>query len=196
MKKLALFELLYGWSMRGPTQLLEGLMTGEDETQKSVIYHGVQMRNYLADVTAIVQEYLTTRKRKFKEWYDRNSVHREFGVGDEVLVLLPLDTSKMKAQSKGPYRVVQKINNVNYKVNVGGRRGIVTYHINLLRKYHRATLIVVSETDDIADSLQTPDFVKNESVNDIKFVANLSAIQRDQFRKPCATFFNHQTRKN
>jgi hypothetical protein len=28
------FELLYGWPVRGPTQLLEGLMTGEDETQK------------------------------------------------------------------------------------------------------------------------------------------------------------------
>ena len=31
------FELLYGWPVRGPTQLFEGLMTGEDETQKSVI---------------------------------------------------------------------------------------------------------------------------------------------------------------
>ena len=119
----------------------------------------MKIRNYLADVTTIVQENLTTRKRKIKEWYDRNSVHREFGAGDEVLVLLPSDTSKMKAQWKGPYRVVQKINNVNYKVNLGGRQGIVTYHINLLWKYHHAALLVVSETDDIEDSLQTPDFV-------------------------------------
>jgi hypothetical protein len=108
---LAPFELLYGWPVRGPTQLLEGLMTGEDETQKSVIDYVVKIRNYLADVTTIVQENLTTRKRKIKEWYGRNSVHCEFGAGDEVLVLLPSDTSKMKAQWKGPYRVVQKINN-------------------------------------------------------------------------------------
>jgi hypothetical protein len=59
----------------------------------------VKIRYYLADVATIVQENLTTRKIKFKEWYDRNSVHREFGAGDEVLVLLPSDTSKMKAQT-------------------------------------------------------------------------------------------------
>ena len=131
----------------------------------------MKIRNYLADVTTIVQENLTTRKRKIKELYDRNSVHREFGAGDEVLV--PSDTTKMKAQWKGPYRVVQKINNVNYKVNVGGHRGIVTFHINLLRKYHHAALLVVSETDDVEDSLQTSDFGNDESVNDIKFAPNL-----------------------
>jgi hypothetical protein len=101
----------------------------------------------------------------------------------------------MKAQWKGPYIVLQKINNVNYKVNVGGRRGIVTYHINLLRKYHRAALLAVSETDDIEDSLQTPDFVNDESVNAIKFAPNLSAIQPDQLRELCITYSGTLTTK-
>jgi hypothetical protein len=43
----------------------------------------------------------------------------------------------MLAQWKGPFRVVERVNDVNYRINVGGRRGIVTYHINLLKKYHR-----------------------------------------------------------
>ena len=58
------------------------------------------VRNYLADVTTIVQENLTTRKIKIKEWYDRNSVHREFGAEDEVLVLLPSDIKNESSVEK------------------------------------------------------------------------------------------------
>jgi hypothetical protein len=43
---------------------------------------------------------------------------RKFSAGDEVLVLLPSDTHKMLAQWKGPFRVVEPVNDVNYRINV------------------------------------------------------------------------------
>ena len=60
-----------------------------------------------------------------------------FSPGDEVLVLLPTESSKMTATWKGPFQIVRKLSDVNYQVNVGARRGLVTYHINLLKRYNR-----------------------------------------------------------
>jgi hypothetical protein len=36
---------------------------------------------------------------------------------------------------------VRKLSDVNYQVNVGARRGFVTYHINLLKRYNRNIVI-------------------------------------------------------
>jgi hypothetical protein len=58
-------------------------------------------------------------------------------VTSEVLVLLPTESSKMTATWKGPFRIVRKLSDVNNQVNVGARRGLVTYHINLLKRYNR-----------------------------------------------------------
>jgi hypothetical protein len=33
------FELLYGWPVRGPTEILKLAMTGEEDVEKSVIEH-------------------------------------------------------------------------------------------------------------------------------------------------------------
>jgi hypothetical protein len=55
-------------------------------------------------------------------WYDRNTRKRHFSPGDEVLVLLPTESSKMTATWKGPFRIVRKLSDVNYQVNVGARR--------------------------------------------------------------------------
>jgi hypothetical protein len=62
----------------------------------------------------------------------RNTRKRHFSPGDEVLVLLPTESTKMTATLKGPFRIVRKLSDVNYQVNVGARRGLGTYHINLL----------------------------------------------------------------
>jgi hypothetical protein len=35
------FELLYGWSVRGPTQILKDYMTGDREINQSVVEHVV-----------------------------------------------------------------------------------------------------------------------------------------------------------
>jgi hypothetical protein len=48
---------------------------------------------------------------------------------------LPTESSKMTATWKGPFGIVRKLSDVNYQVNVGARRGLVTYHINLLKRY-------------------------------------------------------------
>ncbi|CAC5369044.1 unnamed protein product [Mytilus coruscus] len=116
------FELLYGWPVRGPMAILRGLFTREDEMHRSVIEHVITIRDCLADMSEIVKENLSHRKEKIKAWYVKRARFREFELGDEVLLLLPSEASKMKAMWKGPFRVIRRLNDVNYCINVGGRR--------------------------------------------------------------------------
>jgi hypothetical protein len=46
------FELLYGWPVRGPTEILKLAMTGEEDVEKSVIEHviNVSLNSQLAKV--------------------------------------------------------------------------------------------------------------------------------------------------
>jgi hypothetical protein len=112
-------------------------MTGEEDVKKSVIEHVINVRERLSEMRDIVGKNLTEKQSKMKVWYDRNTRKRYFSPGDEVLVLLPTESSKMTATWKGPFRIVRKLSDVNYQVNVGARRGLVTYHINLLKRYNR-----------------------------------------------------------
>ena len=79
---------------------------------------------HLSEMRDIVGEHLTDKQSKMKASYDRNTRKRNFSPGDEVLVLLPTESSKMTATWKGPFRVVRKLSDVNYQVNVGARRDL------------------------------------------------------------------------
>ncbi|KAJ8024292.1 hypothetical protein HOLleu_36991 [Holothuria leucospilota] len=64
---------------------------------------------------------------------ERQTRDRRFKVDDLVLILLPTYRNKLIMQWKGPYRVVQKEGQYDYKVQVEGKSK--TYHANLLKKY-------------------------------------------------------------
>lgn len=42
-------------------------------------------------------------------------------VGDKVLILLPTKSNKLLMQCKGPYDIVEKLGDMDYKVNVDGK---------------------------------------------------------------------------
>ncbi|KAL3865773.1 hypothetical protein ACJMK2_043128 [Sinanodonta woodiana] len=180
-------EMLYGWPVRGPMQILKGLFMGEENVRKSTVEHVVKMRETLADIGALVKESLLDRQKKIKALYDRDTRTREFNPGDEVLIILPSSSSKMKAQWQGPYRVVRKINDVNYQVSVPGRRGTVTYHVNLLRKYKRAVLMTTQGYDN--DGVDV-DYHPRTGEGDagVKLGVNLSKEQREDIISLCDEF--------
>ena len=95
----------------------------------------------------------------------------------------------MSAQWQGPFRVVERINDVNYRVNVGGRRGIVTYHINLLKKYNRSVLFTSVDNENTNVKLEQifPND-QGESLADIVISQNLSSNQRTQLKELCSEY--------
>jgi transposase InsO family protein len=72
------FELLYGWPVRGPTEILKLAITGEEVVEKSVIERVINVRERLSEMRDIVGEILTDKLSKMKACYDRNSRKRHF----------------------------------------------------------------------------------------------------------------------
>ena len=115
--------------------------------------HVLCMRDKMMQMMELVQWNLSTAQEKQKNWYDQVARHREFNVGDQVLVLLPTSSNKLLAQWQGPYEVVKRVGKVNYLVNMHDqRKKRRIFHINMLRRWHvpKATGYYcedVSETD-------------------------------------------------
>ena len=84
----------------------------------------------------MAREQLEKAHNRYRWHYDRKSRARNLEVGDEVLLLLPTDNNKMLMHWKGPFPVTGKINSMNYTVDLGTR--VKTFHVNMLKKYHRA----------------------------------------------------------
>jgi hypothetical protein len=80
----------------------------------------------------------------------------------------------MSAQWKRPFHVVNKVNDVNCKINVGGWWGVVTYHVNLLRPCNRAALLAGTENEIVClrhivvGGSNKPDFSKLKPMEDFK----------------------------
>jgi hypothetical protein len=74
------FELLhvYGWPVRGPTEILKLTMTGEEDVEKSVIEHVINVRERLSEMRDSVGKNLIDKQLKMKAWYDRNTRKRHF----------------------------------------------------------------------------------------------------------------------
>ena len=129
------FELLYGRRVRGPMQVLKELLTKEGtETEVKTTYqYIIDLKERLQDTCTLAHDMLTQASDKYKQYYDRGAKPRSLEVGDKVLILLPTDHNKLLLQWKGPYTVLQRFNDVDYKVQVKDKAK--TYHINLLKRY-------------------------------------------------------------
>ena len=57
---------------------------------------------------------------------------RKFRIGDEVLLLLPIEHSKLLMKWKGPHTVMNVSGPVDYRINVDGNFEI--FYVNMLRK--------------------------------------------------------------
>ena len=128
------FELLYGRPVRGPLDILGESWVGSEKTDESVISHILSVREKLENAAELVQENSARAKAEQKRWYDRHARNREFTPGDQVLVLLPTSTSKFLAQWQGPYRVVRRIGDVDYEVDmIGRKKRRRIFHVNMLK---------------------------------------------------------------
>ena len=72
---------------------------------------------------------------KYKSYFDIKSQNRQIQPGDEVLVLLPSNTSKLLVAWDGPYKVIERRSKVDYLIYLP--RGPKLYHAKILKKYHR-----------------------------------------------------------
>lgn len=133
------FELLYGRRVRGPLDVLRESWTRSSTEETPEITHVVEMRNRLEEMSDLVKGNLEKAQQRQKAAYDRGTKPRSLEVGDDVLVLLPMQHNRLKLEWVGPYRVTRRVTSVDYEVESPGRyRGKKVYHINLLKRWYPA----------------------------------------------------------
>ena len=84
-----------------------------------------------------------------KVWYDKKSKMRSFKPGDEVLALLPYRSNSLHAKFFGPYKVLEKLGPVDYRIDTPGRKKIERIcHVNRLKPYFRRDAVQFRHSDD------------------------------------------------
>jgi hypothetical protein len=133
------FELLYGRQVRGPIAVLRSLWDSPDLSvdQRTTYQYVLDLKNKLHDCSIIAAEQADISGTKYKQYFDLKSQDRKFEVDDEVLVLLPDCHNKLLMSWRGPFKVLEKKNKVNYLIDDNGSKRL--YHTNLLKRYHRRT---------------------------------------------------------
>ena len=138
------FELLYGRRPRGMLDLAKEAWEQQPSPHRSVIEYVDQMQKRMGKIWPLVREHMQQAQLAQARVYNRKAQVREFQPGEFVLVLVPTAECKFLAKWHGPYEVIERVSEVNYKVRQPGRRKpCQLYHINLLKKWHASDNVPV-----------------------------------------------------
>ncbi|XP_068121096.1 uncharacterized protein [Hyperolius riggenbachi] len=147
------FELLYGRHPRGLLDIAKESWEEEPSPHRSVVEHVLQMQDRITAVMPIVQEHMRQAQEAQSRIYNRGARLRVFEPGDRVLVLVPTAESKFLAKWQGPYEIVEKMGDVNYKVHQPDKRKkIQIYHVNLIKAWKDPLVSMAAER--LSPSLQ------------------------------------------
>ncbi|XP_070175640.1 uncharacterized protein [Littorina saxatilis] len=129
------FELLYGRTVRGPMSVLRNLWTEEqvDEQVRTTSEYVVDLRNRIEETCKLARQNLSAAAQKHAKVFNRKTVRRQFQPGDKVLLLLPQKKNKLQLCWQGPFDVLEKKGESDYKIRIYGREKL--YHANLLKLY-------------------------------------------------------------
>ena len=131
------FQLVYGHKGRGLLTLLRDELEGRKFDQNPLKISTVKYMESLeakikAGLEAAAENQRATQAQN-KAYFDRKSTVRSLNPGDDALVLMPDNGTKLMARWCGPFRVLRKLPNNNYHLDIRGREALL--HMNSLRRY-------------------------------------------------------------
>uniref|UniRef100_A0A803K005 Gypsy retrotransposon integrase-like protein 1 n=1 Tax=Xenopus tropicalis TaxID=8364 RepID=A0A803K005_XENTR len=169
------FELLYGRHPRGLLDVAKETWESESTPYKSVVEHVADMQDRLAMVMPLVREHMLQAQEAQSRIYNRSARVRTFQPGDRVLVLVPTVESKFLAKWQGPYEIIERIGEVNYKVSQPDRRKKEQlYHVNLIKSWKDREALSAYST---AVEVEIP------HVPEVKVAETLTNSQKQEMRE-------------
>lgn len=135
------FELLYGRSVSGPLALLKASWINDVDinlAKQNVIDFITDTREKIKQAVDLANTVAQQERIKAKTWYDKKARFKNYEVGDEVLILLPMVHKPLQAKYYGPYVIAEKLGPVDYVVHTPDRRKQRRVcHANLMKPYIR-----------------------------------------------------------
>ncbi len=130
------FDLVYGFRVRTPLDALYHELF-EEEGKKWNVCEWV---GNMADRLEMMRDCAALKMAKGKEGrmalLNRGKKLREFAVGSKVLYRIPGLSCKLLDSWEGPYIVLEKVGEVNYKIHkVGAKKHSKVVHVNCLKRY-------------------------------------------------------------
>ena len=174
--KFSPFELLFGRKFRGPMDILRQLWTKEDISFeiKTTYQYVVDLKQRLSDTCELAHDMLSKSQSKYKTYYDRKARPRTLQEGEQVLILLPTDRNKLLMQWRGPYTVVQKINELDYRILM---------HVQLEPKPNSEEADLTEDTEYSESIVPMPRADRKENIGDVKLSDELTADERSMLLK-------------
>ncbi|GFV61436.1 retrovirus-related Pol polyprotein from transposon 297 [Trichonephila clavipes] len=164
-------------------------------TSQSVVEYILQLNNRLKRCQDIAITRMKECQLKRKTWYDRDVVERKFVEGVLVMVLVTSEQNKLEVNWIGLGKVLSRISDTKYVIDLPGRRDRSTiYHVNLLKPYHRrpelVSLVVEEVSDDIEGDAEIPypdkqctKFDYHEILRESQLQLKLSPSQIDELKQ-------------
>ena len=138
----------------------------------------------------ITRQEINKSQETQKHYYDKKTKKKDISPGDEVLVLLPTGTNKMKMKWKGPYEVESEPHINDFCILVRGKKKL--YHANMLKKYFKrkedrkgedakCAIAVIEDDEEMEGSdLHLIEIESKESVYDVNVNSDLEAHQKQE----------------
>ena len=149
------FELVFGRHVRTPLDILHQGWAQLDFEELDMDEWAEWLVERLESWHDVMRERGEEASKKRKEHFDKKTVDRVLEVGDLVLCRVPGMAHKLEEAWHGPYKVVERLNRVDFRVDLGKQRKKVL-HINNLKKYQvreeevmRLAVIAEDFDDDI-----------------------------------------------
>lgn len=140
------FELHFGRDVRGPLAVVKEQWESKRQLPTSVIDFVQSTQQRLRDMAELARKKDRESKKKSKTWYDKKVRNDPLQVNEEVLVLLPEDSLKLSARWHGPYKVVERVSSLSYRIRLPNRRKQVRqFHRNMLKRWVAPAVVMASE---------------------------------------------------
>ena len=154
-----------------------------EEQVRDASQYVVDLRNRIEETCRLAKDNLRSTSKKQKQHFDRKARQRCFIAGDKVLLLLPVKRNKLEMAWQGPFEVIERVGECDYRVQVGGKTKL--YHANLLKKFQErvaVSTVVVEEEDEgeempvLGGDVPTVPLKASEGPSDIKLDPNCPEI--------------------
>ena len=129
------YELIYGRLARTPLDLIHLGWTDDRYFNLEVGDWSEAVRSRLEVVREVAGQRFEKVVKERTEESERKKIMRTFAVGDQVWVRIPGLDQKLAEAWHGPHTILERVSQVNYRVEVGRRRPKVL-HINTLKAHH------------------------------------------------------------
>lgn len=131
------FELVFGHSVRGPLKMVKEKWLDTEDEATNLLTYVIKMKERLSEACSLAKDNLKVAQAQMKTWYDKAARKRQFSVGDQVLILLPIPGNPLQARFIGPCTVLQKLGDLDYVVSTPERRKKVQRcHVNMMKPYY------------------------------------------------------------